>query len=66
MVRPAIGAHLNRVAAPVIGAIDQAIANAGGAHLAKDDLLRACEKGMALHPADRAPREAARTWPFSA
>jgi hypothetical protein len=45
MVRPAIGAHLNRVAAPVIGAIDQAIANAGGAHLAKGDLLRACEKG---------------------
>jgi hypothetical protein len=45
MVRPAIGTHLNRVAAPVIRAIYQEIANPGGAHFSKGDLHRTCEIG---------------------
>jgi hypothetical protein len=41
MVRPPIGAHLNRVAASEVGAIDQEAVDAGGAHLAKGDFLLA-------------------------
>jgi hypothetical protein len=38
MVRPMAGAHLDRVAAPVVGAVDQHAVDAGGAHLAEGDL----------------------------
>ena len=40
MVRPDVGADRDVVAAPMIAAIDQHIADAGGAHLAERDFLR--------------------------
>jgi hypothetical protein len=39
VIRPSVAADRDRVAAPIIGAIDQETANAGGAHLGEGDLL---------------------------
>jgi hypothetical protein len=41
MIRPLVSIHLDRMAAPVIGAIRQQAVNAGLAHLNKGDLRRA-------------------------
>ena len=40
MIGPAVGADLDLMAAPVVAAIDQYVANAGGAHFAEGDFLR--------------------------
>ena len=40
MIRPEVGADPDVVAAMMIAAIDQHIANAGGAHFAEGDFLR--------------------------
>ena len=40
MIRPEVGADPDVVAAMMIAAIDQHIADAGGAHLAEGDFLR--------------------------
>ena len=42
---PSIGAHLDRVAAFVVGAIDQDAPHAAIAHLSEGDFLRAGEGG---------------------
>jgi hypothetical protein len=39
VIRPSVAADRDRVAAPIIGAIDQETANAGGAHFGEGDLL---------------------------
>jgi hypothetical protein len=44
---PSIGAHLDRVAAFVVGAIDQDAPHAAIAHLSEGDFLRAGEGGHA-------------------
>jgi hypothetical protein len=38
MIRPAVRAHRNRMRATIVGAIDQHVAHAGGAHVAECDL----------------------------
>src|ERR1700730_2194497 len=47
IIAPAIGADLDGVRAPIVGAIDQETANARGAHLSESDLLLAGECGHA-------------------
>jgi hypothetical protein len=46
IIGPRIAADRNRVAAAVVGAIDQQAAHAHFAHLAKRDLLRAVVHGL--------------------
>lgn len=41
VIWPAVGADLDRMAAPVVAAMDQHLAHAGGAHLTEGDFGRA-------------------------
>jgi hypothetical protein len=53
IIGPAIGAHLDRVAAFIVGAINQHAAHATGAHLSKRDFLLAGKFGHS--PRSRSP-----------
>jgi hypothetical protein len=53
IIRPSVAADRDRVAAPMIGAIDQETANATGSHFSEGDLLGTGEGGHALFKPDR-------------
>jgi hypothetical protein len=67
MIQPAVGADRDVVAAEVIAAIDQHIADAGCAQFAEGDFLRTASRHRAITTSRRqaAPRRRTKLYRFS-